>query len=84
MQFVIAVFPDHTHLLLFHGSLVEQNHLCNFGKRHHEEQFCEIILNLDQSFWICRIKIFLFCSAGGPFVQLSRTICSIFVEGIMR
>ena len=27
---------------------VERNHLCNFGRRHHEEQFCEIILNLDQ------------------------------------
>ena len=23
------------------------NHLCNFGRRHLEEQFCEIILNLD-------------------------------------
>ena len=29
-------------------SSVEQNHLCNFGRVHHEEQFCEIILNLDQ------------------------------------
>ena len=27
---------------------VELNHLCNFGRAHHEEQFCEIILNLDQ------------------------------------
>ena len=24
--------------------LVEQNHLCNFGRVHHEGQFCEIIL----------------------------------------
>ena len=24
--------------------------LCNFGRRHHEKQFCEIILNLDQWF----------------------------------
>ena len=23
---------------------VERNHLCNFGRRHPEEQFCEIIL----------------------------------------
>ena len=23
------------------------NHLCNIGGRHHEEQSCEIILNLD-------------------------------------
>ena len=37
--------------------LVEQNHLCNFGRRHHEEQFCEIILNLDQWFRRrCRLK----------------------------
>ena len=26
---------------------VEWNHLCNFARRHHEEQFCEIILNLE-------------------------------------
>ena len=25
----------------------ERNHLCNFCRRHHEEQYCEIILNLD-------------------------------------
>ena len=24
----------------------EGNHLCNFGREYHEEQFCEIILNL--------------------------------------
>ena len=23
----------------------EQNYLCNFGRRHHHEQFCDIILN---------------------------------------
>ena len=23
-------------------------HLCNFDRRHHEEHFCEIILNIDQ------------------------------------
>ena len=28
----------------------EQNHLCNFGRGYYEEQFCEIILNLGQSF----------------------------------
>ena len=27
---------------------VELNHLSNFGRVHHEEQFCEIILNLTQ------------------------------------
>ena len=25
----------------------EQTHLCNFGKVHHEEQFCGIISDLD-------------------------------------
>ena len=30
---------------------VEQNHLCNFGRRHHEEQLCEIILNLDHHWY---------------------------------
>ena len=29
----------------------EQNHLCNFGRGHHEEQLiCKIILSLDQWF----------------------------------
>ena len=27
---------------------VDQNHLYNFGRVHHEEQFCEINLKLDQ------------------------------------
>ena len=31
-------------------SSVEQNHLCNFGRGYYEEQFCEIILNLDKWF----------------------------------
>ena len=26
----------------------EQNHLCNFGKGHHEEQFCEILFEFGQ------------------------------------
>ena len=28
----------------------KRNHLCNFGRWDHEEQFCEIILNLDKWF----------------------------------
>ena len=63
---------------------VEQNHLCNFGRRHHEEQFFEIILNLDQCFRRCRLKIFLNWSSGSQFVQQNGTICAILVEGIMR
>ena len=60
----------------------EQNHLCNFGRRHHGEQFCEIILNFDQWFMRSCLKIFLIWS--GPFVQRSGTICAILVEDIMR
>ena len=63
----------------------ERNHLCNFGKRCYEEQFCEIILNSDQ--WLrmkCSFKKFLIWSSGSPFVLLSGTICSILVEDIMR
>ena len=48
------------------------NHLCNLGRRHHEEQFCDIILNLDQLFSRgCRLKIFLkalLFSGAEPFV----------------
>ena len=29
---------------------VERDHLCIFGRVHHEEQFCGIILNFDQWF----------------------------------
>ena len=48
----------------------EQNHLCNFGRGYQEEQFCEIILNLEQCFRrrSC-LKIFLIWSSGSPFVQ---------------
>ena len=63
----------------------ERNHLYNFGRRHHEEQFCEIILNLDQWFKrIYRLKIFLIWSSVGPFEQRSGTIFAFLVEGLMR
>ena len=62
----------------------ERSHLCNFGRGYHEEQFCEIILNLDQWFRRrCLLKIYLIWSSGGLFVQQSRTICAILVEGSM-
>ena len=36
----------------------DQIHLCNFDRRYHEEQFCEIIFNLDQWFRRkCRLKV---------------------------
>ena len=78
-------FKDISYLVLWrHFCLAEQNHLCNFGRSHREEQFYEIILNLDHWFRRCRLKIFLILSSGGPFVQQSGNICTILVDGIMR
>ena len=63
----------------------ELNHLYNFGRGYYEEQFCEIILNLDKWFWrSCLLKIFLIWSSGGTFMQQSRSICAILVEGVNR
>ena len=63
----------------------ERNNLFNFGRGYQEEQFCEIILNFDQWFRRrCNLNIFLISCSGGPFVQQSRTICAILVEGSMR
>ena len=66
--------------------LGEQNHLCNFGRGicYQEEQCFEIILNLDQLFGRCLLKIFLIWSSVGPFVQHSQTICENSVEGIIK
>ena len=79
-------FKDISYLELWRSFCsAEWNHLWHFGRRHHEKQFCEIILNLDQWFRRrCVLKIFLIWSSGGPFGQRSGTICGIFVEGIMR
>ena len=54
-----------------------------FGRSHHEEQFFVNMLNLDQWFRRFRLKICLNWISGGPFVQRSRTICTIMVGGIM-
>ena len=63
----------------------EQNHSCNFGRGYQEEQFCEIILNLDQCFRRrCVLKIFLIWSSCGPYHLRSGLICAFFVEGIIR
>ena len=59
--------------------------LCNFSRRHHEKQLCEIILNLDQWFRRkCRLKVFIIWSSGSHIVKQIVTICAILVEGIMR
>ena len=40
--------------------LMQQNHLCNFGRWQHGEYSCEVIWNLDQWFKRrCRLKTFL-------------------------
>ena len=51
--------------------------VCDFGKEHHEEHFCVIILNVGHWFRRCGSKIFLFLalvvikfSGVEPFVQL--------------
>ena len=64
----------------------ERNHLCNFGRGNQEEQFFEIILNLDQCFRRrCVLKIFLIWRSEGPYVQGKRNhLCNFLVEGIMR
>ena len=79
------LFKDISYLELWQPfCLAEQNNLCNYARGHYEKHFCEIILNLDQ--WLKRklFKIFLIYSSGSPLVQLSRTICAILVEVIMR
>ena len=77
-------FKDISYLELWHSLFsVDWNHLCIIGRRHSEEQPCEIILNLDQWFRRkCCLKVFLIWSSGGPFVQRRVTICAILVEGI--
>ena len=44
------------------------NHLCNFSNGYHKEQFCKIILNLDQWFRRCHLKDF--------YLELWRPSCS--------
>ena len=80
------LFKDISYIELWQSLCsADQNHLCNFGRRYHQEQFCEIILNLDQWFRRkCCLKVFLIWSSDSPFVQPSVTICAILVEGIMR
>ena len=63
---------------------MEQNHLCNFGRQHYEEQFHEFISNLGQWFRrICRLKDFLFGTLAALVFSGESTICAILKEGIM-
>ena len=65
------------HILSSGGPFVQrsENHLCNFGRGHYEEQFCEFVSNLGQWF-SCRLKDFLpgalvalLFSGAKPFMQ---------------
>ena len=54
----------------------QRNHLCNFGRGHYEEQFCELIMNLCQLYRRSRLKDFLsgalaalHFSGAEPFMQ---------------
>ena len=49
--------------------LAEWNHLCNFGRGHHQEHFCEFIINLDQRFRCC-LK------------DLSRALAALMISGV--
>ena len=63
---------------------LDWNHLCNIGIRHHEEQSCKIILNLD--LWFrrkCSSRYFL-SGALAAFYSSEYTICAILVESINR
>ena len=41
--------------------------MCNFGRGHYEEHLCDIILNLDQWFTRCLLKIFSYQGLWWPF-----------------
>ena len=43
---------------------------------HYEEQFCEIILNLDQWLRRCGSKMFLIWSSGGPLFSRANHLCN--------
>ena len=45
-------FKDISYLEFWWPFCSAENHLCNFSRGYHEEQFCEIILNLD--LWLRR------------------------------
>ena len=71
-------FNDYSYLELWWPFCsVKANHLCKFNRGYPEEQFCEIILNLDLWFRMrCRLKDFLFgalvalmFSGAEPFMQ---------------
>ena len=79
------LFKDSSYLELWQPFCsVEGNHLCNFRGGYYQEQFCEIILNLDQTFrGRCNFSDFL-SRALAALLFRSRTIYAILEEGIME
>ena len=58
------------------------NHFSNFGRETPKDNFCEIILKSGHWPWSrCYLKIFLFFSSSGHFIQWSGTISAILEEG---
>ena len=61
---------------------VEWNHLCNFGRRHLKEQFCEIILILVQEDMFSQDISYL--ELWWPFCYVEQKHLCNFGRGIMR
>ena len=55
-----------------------------FGELIMQDIFCENVLNWDQWLRGCLLKIIHIFSSSDHFVQRSRMLCAILVEGIMR
>ena len=51
---------------------MDWNNLCNIGRRHHEVQPCEIILNLDQWFREMPFKDIFYLELWQPFCSAER------------
>ena len=78
------LFKDISYLELWRPFCsAEQNHLCNFGRGHYEEQFCEIILNSGQWSRRCRLKDFLSGALAALLFSGVEKIYAILKEGIM-
>ena len=68
---------------------MEQNHLCNVGRRYYEEQFCEIILNWEDQGPVVQVEMpfedISYLELWRPFRSAERKhVCQILVEGIKR
>ena len=75
-------FKDSSYLELWQPLCsADGNHLCNIGRRYHEEHFCEIILNLGQWFRRrCLLKDFL-SGALAPSCSVKRNHLCNFKRG---